>query len=189
MDYDMMGVGLGSYSGDGLGALLPTMEQAKAGLMAGAVGAGGILVTATVLSKLDAYQPATGALADPMNWRRAKGVLAVVAGIMVGRGLYDRSPNASMAATGAIVGLGLADLAATWIPANDDGTPMVRTGLAGGHLSGADLRALEQAVTSATPAWGMHGTVAQTQALRGLGAPVTSVTELGAQPAYQGYLS
>jgi hypothetical protein len=184
MDYDMMG--LGSY-GDGLGSLIPTMDQAKAGLMAGAVGAGGIMVVSTVLGKIP--QPESGTFADPMNWRRAKGALAILAGIMGGRALYDRSPNASIAFTASVVGLGLADLASTWIPAADDGSPMVRTSLAGGHLSGADLRALEQAVTSASPAYGMQGTVAQSQMLRGLGAPVTSVTELGSQPAYQGYLS
>ena len=79
----------------------------------------------------------------------------------------------------------MADLVASWVPAASDGSPMVTTSLAGGHFSGADLRALSEAVTSATPAWGMGGTVAQTRALS---APVTSMTELG-QPAYQGYLS
>lgn len=178
-DYDMMGLG---YGGDGLGAYMPTGEEVKASLMAGAAGGAGILLVSTVLAKIP--QPETGTFADPTNWRRAKGLMAIVAGIFGGRALYDRSPNAAMAVVGAVTGLGMADLVASWVP----DTAGVRTGLAGGHLSGADLRALEMAVTTPMDAWrssGMAGTVAQS---RQLSAPVTSVTELG-NPAYQGYLS
>lgn len=175
MDYDL------SYGGAGLGAFLPTMEETKASLMAGAVGGGGILVVSTVLGKI----PQPESITDPMTWRRTKGLLAILTGIFGARAMYDRNPNASMAFLGGVAGMGMADLVASWVPAADDGSPMVRASLAGGHLSGADLRALSEAVTSATPAWGMAGTVAQTRALS---APVTSATELG-QPAYQGFLS
>jgi hypothetical protein len=177
-DYDLMGYG------GGLGALLPTGEEVKESLMAGAAGGAGILLVSTVLSKIP--QPTEGTFADPMTWRRTKGALAIVAGILGGRALYDRSPNASMAVVGAVCGLGMADLVASWVPASDDGSPMVTTGLSGG-LSGATLRALEQAVSTPMNAWqpGMAGTVAQTRALS---APVSSMTELGNQ-AYQGFLS
>ncbi len=175
MDYDL------SYGGDGLGALIPTMDEAKAGLMASAVGGAGIMVVATVLGKI----PQPDAITDPMTWRRTKSAAAVLIGILGGRVLHDRSPNAAMAFLGAVGGMGMADLVASWVPAADDGSPMVRASLAGGHFSGADLRALSDAVTSASPSWGMNGTVTQA---RQLSAPVTSVTELG-QPAYQGFLS
>lgn len=178
-DYDMMGYG------EGLGAYLPTGEEVKRSLMSGAAGGAGILLVSTVLDKIP--QPTEGTFADPTNWRRTKAVLAIVAGIFGGRALYDRSPDAAMAVVGAVSGLGMADLIASWIPASDDGTPMVKVGLAGGHLSGAELRMLSQAVSTPMSAWqpGMAGTVAQTRALQ---AAVSSATELG-NPAYQGFLS
>jgi len=177
-DYDM-------YGSDGLAAYLPSGEEVKASLMAGAAGGAGILLVSTVLSKID--QPTDGYFADPVTFRRAKGVLAIVAGIFGGRALYDRSPNAAMAVVGGVSGLGMADLVASFVPAAADGSQMVRTGLSGGHLSGADLRALEQAIATPMHAWqpGMQGTVTQS---RMLSQAVTSATELG-QPAYQGFLS
>lgn len=195
-------MGLEMY-GDDLGAML-SAEGLKESLMAGAVGAGGILLTATVLGKWT--QPTTGMFAatppagtDPaswngsMNFRRAKGALSALIGILGGRAMHDRNRDAAMAFTGAVAGMGFADLIASWVPANQDGTPMVKANLQGGYLSGADLRMLEAAVATPMAAWrpsyemaGLAGPVAQTRRLQGLGAPVVSNTELGGQ--YESYL-
>jgi hypothetical protein len=187
MRYDDM-MGLEMYGGSDLGAWL-TGDMMKQQLMAGAVGAGGILLTATVLGKIT--QPAS--ITDPMNWRRIKDLLAVGVGILGGRALHDRNPGAAMAFVGAVAGMGIADAVASWVPANADGTPMVRTSLAGGHLSGADLRALEMAVSTPMAAWRpsyeMSGLGAPMVQQRQLSAPGVTQTEMGELRAYAPYLS
>ena len=75
-------------------------------------------------------------------------------------------------------------------PASTTG-PTVRTSNLSGHLSMADLRALEMAVSTPMRAYqndmaGLNGPVVRTQQLS---APVTSVTELGSMAAYMPYLS
>lgn len=176
-NYDMMGLGMYDSSYD-LGALLDP-EAIKSHLMSGASGGVGILLVATLLNKID--QPSM--IADPMNWRRAKDVIAIAAGVLGGRLMYDKNRDAAMGFVGGVAGLGFADLIASFV--NDPADPMVRTTLAGGHLSGGELRSLEAAVSQAYPAWQpqLAGTVTQTAELS---APVVSQTELG---AYAPYLS
>lgn len=192
--YDMSG--LESF---GLGAFLDA-EHMKALLMGGAVGGGGIMLTTTVLDKVWA-QPAagSGSMFAPdaqggngtMNYKRAKSALTALIGVLGGRALYDRNRDAAMAFVGGVSGLGFAELVASWVndPASTTG-PMVRTSNLAGHLSLADLRALEMAVSTPMaayrPSYDMAGTVARTQQLS---APVTSTTELGAMGAYMPYLS
>jgi len=197
--YDDM-MGLEMYGGEGLGAMFDA-QGLKESLMSGAVGAGGIILTASVLGKIT--QPATGMFAatppadhtgpwnGSANWRRLKGVLATAVGVLGGRALESKNRDAAMAFTGAVAGMGLADLIVSWIPAPADGTaPMIKANLAGGYLSGADLRALEAAVATPMAAWrpnydmnGLGAPMTQTQMLRSVG---TSITELG---SYAPYLS
>lgn len=193
MRYDDM-MGLEMYGGEGLGAMFDA-QGLKESLMSGAVGAGGIILTASVMGKIP--QPTTGMFSGAaeggngnMNWRRLKGVLATAVGVLGGCALNERNRDAAMAFTGAVAGMGLADLIVSWIPPAADGTQMVRATLAGGHLSGADLRALEAAVATPMAAWrpsydmnGLGAPMTQTQTLRSVG---TSVTELG---SYAPYLS
>lgn len=185
--YDDM-MGLEMYGGSGMGAFMDA-QGLKESLMAGAVGAGGILLTATVLGKIT--QPAS--ITDPMNWRRIKAGLALAVGVLGGRALHDRNRDAAMAFTGAVAGMGLADLVASWVPANADGTPMVKTSLGGGYLSGADLRALEAAVATPMAAWRpsyeMSGFGAPMVQQRQLSAPMATNTEMGELRAYAPYLS
>lgn len=198
-DYDMMG--LESF---GLGALL-SGEQVKHLLMGGAVGGGGIMLTTTLINKAWS-QPAagSGSMFAPdyngsdgsgtRNYKRAKSALTALVGVLGGRALYDRNRDASMAFMGAVGGLGFAELAASFIndPASATG-PTVTTSNLAGHLSAADLRMLEMAVSTPMASWrpaydmaGLNGPVVRTQRLE---APVTSVTELGAMAAYAPYLS
>lgn len=202
MDYDMSG--LESF---GLGAFMDA-EHLKALLMGSAVGGGGILLTTTVVDKIwpqpaagsgsmfaPDYAPTAGAApTGTMNWKRGKSALTALVGILGARALYDRNRDASMAFAGGVAGLGIAELVATFVndPASTTG-PMVRTSNLSGHLSLADLRALEMAVSTPMAAWrpsyemsGMGGPVTRTQQLS---APVTSTTELGAMAAYMPYLS
>jgi len=177
-DYDMMGLEMYDSSYD-LGAYL-SPEMIKAHLMAGASGGVGILLVSTLLNKID--QPE--AITDPMTWRRVKSGLAVVAGVLGGRVMYDRNRDAAMGFVGGVAGLGFADLIASFV--NDPAQPAtVRTQLSGGHLSGADLAMLEAAVSTAAPSWrgDLSGTVAQSAMLS---APGVTTTELG---AYMPYLS
>lgn len=182
-DYDMMGLEMYDSSYD-LGAWLDA-ETVKAHLMAGASGGVGILLVSTLLNKIQ--QPAM--ITDATNWRRTKDVLAVVAGVLGGRLMYDQNRDAAMGFVGGVAGLGFADLVASFVndPASTTG-PTVSTSLSGGHLSGGDLAALEAAVSQAYPAWSpapeqLSGTVSQTMALS---APMVTTTELG---AYAPYLS
>jgi hypothetical protein len=177
-NYDMMGLEMYDSSYD-LGALLDA-ETVKAHLMAGASGGVGILLVSTLLGKIEKPDMIT----DAMTWRRTKGVLAVVAGVLGGRLMYDQNRDAAMGFVGGVAGLGFADLIASFVN-TDAADPMVRTTLSGGHLSGADLAALEAAVSQAYPSWRpeLNGTVAQSMALS---APVVATTELG---AYAPYLS
>lgn len=178
-NYDMMGLEMYDSSYD-LGAFLDA-ETIKAHLMAGASGGVGILLVSTLLNKIQ--QPAM--FTDATNWRRTKDVLAVVAGVVGGRLLYDQNRDAAMGFVGGVAGLGLADLIASFVN-TDPAAPMVNTALSGGYLSGSDLAALEMAVSQAYPAWrpeSLQGTVAQSMALS---APMVTTTELG---AYAPYLS
>lgn len=188
-DYDMMGLEMYDSSYD-LGAYL-SPEMIKSHLMAGASGGVGILLVSTLLNKIDnpfakTTHTAEEATSAAMNWRRAKSGLAVVAGVLGGRVMYDRNRDAAMGFVGGVAGLGFADLIASFVndPASADG-PTVRTQLSGGHLSGADLAMLEAAVSQAAPSWrgDLSGTVAQSAMLS---APGVSTTELG---AYMPYLS
>ena len=194
MDYDLSEFGLGAFM---------DAEHLKGALMSGAVGGAGILLVPTVLDKVWP-QPANGSGSmfasdaqggnGTMNYKRAKSALTVILGILGGRALYDRNRDASMALVGGVAGLGLAELAASWIndPASTTG-PTVRTSNLSGSLSLADLRALEMAVSTPMAAWrpsyemaGLAGPSVRTQQLS---APVTSTTELGAMAAYMPYLS
>lgn len=197
-DYDMMGLEMYDSSYD-LGAWLDA-ETVKAHLMAGASGGVGILLVSTLMGKIgnpflktDADGTPTGTAeaqaSAAMNWRRTKDVLAVVAGVLGGRLMYDQNRDAAMGFVGGVAGLGFADLVASFVndPASTTG-PTVSTSLSGGHLSGGDLAALEAAVSQAYPAWSpapeqLSGTVSQTMALS---APMVTTTELG---AYAPYLS
>lgn len=184
--YDDM-MGLAMYDGDGLGAYMDP-EMLKAALMTGAVGGVGILATGTVLGYVDSWLPEEW---SPMARSRTKNAIAVLIGVVGGRMIYGsgmdmRRRDSAMGFTGAVAGLGLANLVASWV--NREGEePMVRTNFAGGHLSGASLAQLEAAVASTSPAWrpsyDMAGTVAQS---RELSAPVVSANELG---NYAPYLS
>lgn len=186
MRYDEM-MGLESYGGGGLGAWMDG-QMLKEHLMAGAVGGGGILVVSSLLNYANRWQPTTGMFAastdgGPANWKRAKAALAAVIGVLGGRAMYDRNRDAAMAFVGGVTGMGLASLVASWIPAGSDGTVYVKANLEGGHLSGADLRALEMAVSTPMASWrpsyDMAGTVAQS---RGLQSPQVTDTVLGYQP-------
>lgn len=177
-NYDMMGLGMYDSSYD-LGALLDP-EAIKSHLMSGASGGVGILLVATLLNKIE--KPSM--FETDMAWRRTKDVIAIAAGVLGGRVMYEKNRDAAMGFVGGVAGLGFADLIASFV--NDEtGPAMVRTTLAGGHLSGGELRALEAAVSQAYPAWQpqLAGTVTQTAELS---APVVSQTELG---AYAPYLS
>lgn len=193
---------MGALESFGLGALLDA-QHVKGAVVSGAVGGGGILLTTTALDKVWS-QPAagSGSMFAPdaaggngtMNFKRAKSALTALIGLLGGRALYDRNRDASMAFTGAVTGLGFAELVASYVndPASTTG-PMVRTSNLAGHLSMADLRALEMAVSTPMNAWrppydmaGLNGPVTQTQRLS---APVTSATELGAMAQYMPYLS
>lgn len=195
-DYDMMGLEMYDSSYD-LGAYL-SPEMIKSHLMAGASGGVGILLVSTLLNKIDNPFMKTDAAGLPtgtpdeqtsagMNWRRTKDAIAIVAGVLGGRVMYDRNRDAAMGFVGGVAGLGFADLIASFVndPASTTG-PTVRTQLAGGgHLSGSDLAMLEAAVVNTGAAWrsDLSGTVAsQTM----LSAPVVTDTELG---AYMPYLS
>jgi hypothetical protein len=193
-NHDMMGLGMYDSSYD-LGAYL-TPEMVKQHLMAGASGGVGILLVSTVLNKIDnpfAKDTDTpeDATSNAMMWRRVKGGIAVVAGVLGGRMIYEQNRDAAMGFVGGVAGLGMADLIASFVndPASTTG-PTVRTSLAGGYLSGGDLASLEAAVSQAYPAWRpeLNGTVTQRAQLSGggLGAPVVSTTELG---AYMPFLS
>ena len=48
-----------------------------------------------------------------MNYKRAKSALTALIGLLGGRALYDRNRDASMAFTGAVTGLGFAELVAS----------------------------------------------------------------------------
>lgn len=194
MDYDI----------SGLGAFLDA-DHIKAGVMSGAVGGGGILLTTTALDKVWSQPVAgSGSMFAPdapggngtRNYKMAKSAVTALIGILGGRALYDRNRDAAVAFTGAVSGLGFAELVASWVndPASTTG-PMVRTSNLAGHLSAADLRALEMAVSTPMAAWrpsydmaGLGGPVTRTQMLS---APVTSATELGnaGMAAYMPYLS
>lgn len=177
--HDMMGLAMYDSSYD-LGAYL-TPEMVKEHLMAGLSGGAGILLVSTLLSKIDKPEM----IESNMTWRRVKDGIAIVAGVLGGRMIYEKNRDAAMGFVGGVAGLGMADLIASFV--NTDGQPAtVRTSLAGGYLSGGDLASLEAAVSQAYPAWrpeSLSGTVAQT---RELSAPVVSNTELG---AYMPYLS
>jgi len=176
--HSMFGLEMYDSSYD-LGAFLDP-EAIKSHLMSGAAGGVGILAVATLLNKIE--KPTM--IESDMNWRRSKDALAIVIGVLGGRAMYDKNRDAAMGFVGGVAGLGFADLIASFV--NDEtGPATVRTQLAGGHLSGGDLRALEAAVSQAYPAWRpeLSGTVAQTAELS---APVVSTTELG---AYMPYLS
>ncbi len=194
MDYDI----------SGLGAFLDA-DAIKAGLMSSAVGGGGILLTTTALDKVWA-QPAagSGSMFAPdaqggngtKNFKMAKSAVTALIGILGGRALYEKNRDAAVAFTGAVGGLGIAELVASMVndPASTTG-PTVRTSNLSGHLSAADLRALEMAVSTPMAAWrpsydmaGFGGPVTRTQMLS---APVTSATELGnsGMAAYMPYLS
>jgi hypothetical protein len=189
-------MGLEMYEG-GLGAFMDA-QGLKESLMAGAVGAGGILLTATVVGKWTQPAAGSGSMFAPdapggggtMMFKRAKAGLAALIGVLGGRAIHDKNRDASMAFTGAVAGMGIADLVASFVndPASTTG-PTVRASLAGGYLSGADLRALEAAVATPMAAWRPSyemsgfgsGPVVRTSPLS---APVTSVTELGAYAPY-----
>lgn len=179
--HSMFGLEMYDSSYD-LGAFLDP-EAIKSHLMSGAAGGVGILTVATLLNKIDQPSMFEATPAGAMNWRRSKDALAIVIGVLGGRAMYDKNRDAAMGFVGGVAGLGFADLIASFV--NGDGEATVRTQLAGGHLSGGDLRALEAAVSQAYPAWRpeLSGTVAQTAELS---APVVSTTELG---AYAPYLS
>lgn len=176
--HSMFGLEMYDSSYD-LGSFLDP-EALKSHLMSGAAGGVGILAVATLLNKIE--QPSM--ITDPMNWRRTKGALAILVGVLGGRAMYDRNRDAAMGFVGGVAGLGFADLIASFVN-TDASAATVNTQLTGGHLSGGDLRALEAAVSQAFPAWRpeLSGTVAQTAMLS---APVVSTTELG---AYAPYLS
>lgn len=180
-NYDMMGLGMYDSSYD-LGALLDP-EAIKSHLMSGASGGVGILLVATLLNKIEKPSMFSDPVTGDTNWRRTKSVIAIAAGVLGGRLMYDKNRDAAMGFVGGVAGLGFADLIASFV--NDPADPMVRTTLAGGHLSGGELRSLEAAVSQAYPAWQpqLAGTVTQTAELS---APVVSQTELG---AYAPYLS
>lgn len=180
-DYDMMGLEMYDSSYD-LGAYL-SPEMIKSHLMAGASGGVGILLVSTLLNKIEQPEMFTGENAA-LNWKRTKSALAVVAGVLGGRMMYDRNRDAAMGFVGGVAGLGFAELIASFV--NDPAQPAtVRTQLSGGHLSGADLAMLEAAVSTAAPSWrgDLSGTVAQSAMLS---APGVTTTELG---AYMPYLS
>ncbi len=203
MDYDMMGLEMyGSDGSDGMGMWM-TADQLKSSLMGAAVGGGGIMLVSTVMGKIP--QPLTGmfSLAEEggaKNWSRLKSALAVAAGVLGGRAIHGDGTDSyrrdsAMAFVGGVAGLGLASLVASWIPAYEDGTPMVTTSLAGGHLAGADLAMLEAAVATTAAAWqpssdsamnGLRGPSVRTSMLQ---APVTSEIDLGALGAYMPYLA
>lgn len=176
--YDMMGLEMYDSSYD-LGAYL-SPEMVKAHLMAGFSGGVGIALVSTLLNEIEKPQM----IESDMTWRRTKDVLAIVAGVIGGRVMYDRNRDAAMGFVGGVAGLGIADLLASFVndPAEE---PTIRTQLSGGHLSGADLAMLEAAVVSPGAAWRpeLSGTAAQSAMLS---APVVSTTELG---AYMPYLS
>lgn len=175
--HDMMGLAMYDSSYD-LGAFL-TPEMVKEHLMAGFSGGVGIALVSTVLNKIEKPEM----IESEMTWRRVKDGIAIVAGVLGGRMIYEKNRDAAMGFVGGVAGLGMADLIASFV--NTEGQPAtIRTSLAGGYLSGGDLSALEAAVSQAYPAWrpeALSGTVAQT---RDLSAPMVTNTELGAYMPY-----
>jgi len=176
--HDMMGLGMYDESYD-LGAFL-SPEMLKEHLMSGFSGGVGIVLVSTLLGKIE--QPAS--ITDATTWRRVKDGIAIVAGVLGGRAMYDKNRDAAMGFVGAVAGLGFADLVASFVN-GDASSPTIRTSLSGGYLSGGDLAMLEAAVATSAPAWqpSLQGTVASTAQLS---APGVTTTELG---AYQPWLA
>jgi hypothetical protein len=97
-----------------------TGEQVRDSLIAAAAGAGSILLAAWAMPHMPA--PAEWA---PENKSRMRAGLTTVAGLLIGRGLWDYNRDAAMAVIGGVAGLGLAQLADSFFPMQIlGGTPL-----------------------------------------------------------------
>jgi len=108
--------------------------------------------------------------------------------VIYGDGMSMQRRDAAMSFVGGVAGMGLAHLIGTFVPV-DSGMRYSLGG--GGHLSGAELRALEAAVATTSPAWhqsgdGMQGTTVRSSQLQ---APVVTDVDLGALGAYMPFLA
>lgn len=137
--YDMDGLAM--YD-DGMGAYI-TPEMLKAQLMAGAAGAGGILITSAIVQRIPWDSIAT----DPGTQRYLKVAASALVGIVGGRMLWERNHHAAMGFVGGVVGLALAQLVASFAP------DTLTTSLSGASVNEMDLAALEAAVSSREPAY------------------------------------
>lgn len=164
---DMMGLEM--YDDDGLSGWMDG-DMLRNHLMAGLGGAGGILVTSALLSRLPAMSD------DATKNSRIKNVLAVAIGVLGGRFIYDKNRDVAMGFVGGVAGLGLAQLLASFAP------DTLSTSLSDGALSGADLAALEAAVASNSPSW-QAGTVPSLPATASFSGPVVREQTLAATDA------
>lgn len=186
--YDMDGLAM--YD-DGMGAFI-TPQMLKEHLTAAAAGAGGILVASKVTNYLGdmLVKDPTGsdATADKIesarkNRKYVKQVSAIVLGVLGGRMLYDRNPQAAMGLVGGVAGLGLAELVATlagFPKTNDPATTVDDTTVP--YLT-TNLSALEAAVASSEQAFGLSGPTVTARALSAAGVTSESLSE------YAPYLS
>lgn len=159
-----MAYGLGSYGG--MGSFM-SPKMLKEQMMAGAAGAGGILMTSAILQRVplpEAWEPQTKS--------RAKNALAVVIGVLGGRAIWEKNPNAAMGFVGGVAGLGLAQLVQSFAP------DTLSTSLSGG-LADVDLASLEAAVTHSAPAFN-----GATVSARSLSAPGVSSENIASYDSY-----
>lgn len=163
MDYDM--AGLAMY--DGMGAWM-TADMLKQQLMAGAAGAGGILLTSAVLQRIPLPEDW-----EPQTRSRVKNAIAIGIGVLGGRMIWEKNRDAAMGFVGGVAGLGLAQLLASWAP------DTLSTSLSGG-LADVDLASLESAVVHSSP--GLMGPQVTERALSAPGVSVESLADAGYAP-------
>lgn len=128
---------LSGYGG-GMGAWL-TGDMVKQQMMAGAAGAGGILITSAVLQRIPLPEDW-----EPMTKSRVKNAIAIGIGVLGGRMIWEKNRDAAMGFVGGVAGLGLAQLIASWAP------DTLSTSLSGG-LADVDLASLEASNVHASP--------------------------------------
>lgn len=159
--YDMDGLAM--YDG-GMGEFL-NPEMLKQHLMAGAAGAGGILLTSAIVQRI----PWESMSDDPNTQRYLKLAGSALVGVLGGRLLWEQDRNAAMGFVGGVTGLALARLIQGFAPET------LTTSLAGPGVSSYDLAALEAAVASQGPAFSPSAFQGPAVTERALSAPgVTS---------------
>jgi hypothetical protein len=144
--YDMDGLAM--YD-DGMGAFAISPEMLKTQAMAGAAGAGGILLTSAIVQRAGAYLPETW---GESTKKYVKAGMSVLIGVLGGNYLYSRNRDAAMGFVGGVVGLVLAQLVE-----GAAASPYLTTSLSGPSVSESDLAYLDAAVANTSPAFTAHG--------------------------------